>query len=175
MNFRSFLLAGIFCIGAAFTIRTWPYHISLVDSEGLTLTNGVYGNIINGQSFQQDALISYKGYQYVTYYNAARRVCIARRKLPDGAWQVIRLSDYRFSYARNQDNDAHNTISMGLCKKDGTIHLAFDHHASPLHYSVSVKGILDGKPGWDSTLFSPVRDYLEPGKPVNALTYPAFV
>lgn len=173
MNFKLLLLTA--ALGVAFTTRTWQYTTSLVDSEGLTLTNGVYGNIINGQSFQQDALVSYKGYQYLTYYNSARRVCIARRKLPAGPWQVIRFGDYRFSFARNLENDSHNTISMGLCKKDGTIHLAFDHHASPLHYKVSVKNILDGKPGWDSTLFSEVRDYLETGTPVNGFTYPAFV
>jgi hypothetical protein len=169
-------LAIVF-IGVAFSNRATHYEVSLVDREGLTLTNGVYGNIINGQSFQQDALISYKGWQYITYYNAARHVCIGRRKLPNGPWQIIRFNDYHFSHARNQYNDSHNTISMGICKKDGTIHLAFDHHASNLHYRVSGKGILD-KPAsivWDSTLFSPVRDYLETGKPVTLLTYPAFV
>lgn len=150
---------------------------SLVDPRGLTLKGGVYGNIINGQNFQQDALTSYGGWQYIAYYNSSRNVCLGRRRLPDGPWEVIRFTDYHFSYAGNLDNDSHNTISMGLCIGDGTIHLAFDHHASPLHYRISRKGILydPGNVKWEPSLFSPVKDYLEDGKPLSGLTYPVFV
>ena len=82
---------------------------TVVDAEALTI-KGSLGQCINGLSFQQDALSSYKGYQYVAFYDAGRRVCLARRKLPDGAWAVIRFRDYTF-----RSNDAHNTISLGLC------------------------------------------------------------
>jgi hypothetical protein len=47
-----------------------------------------YGEGLNGLSFQQDAILSHNGWQYVAYYNAARRVCVARRKPPDGAWRA---------------------------------------------------------------------------------------
>lgn len=150
---------------------------SLVDANALTLTNGVYGNIINGQNFQQDALITYKNWQYITYYDAERQVCIGRRNLSSGQWEIIRLTDYQFSYAKGLMNDSHNTISMGLCINDGTIHLAFDHHASPLHYRVSVKHILErpAKIKWESTLFGKVSDQLRPGVAVKGVTYPRFV
>ena len=69
------------------------------------------------------------------YYDAERFVCLARRKPPDGNWKILRFIDYVF-----KSNDAHNTISIGICPKDGTIHLAFDHHGHELHYRVSRKG-----------------------------------
>lgn len=151
--------------------------ISIIDSSGLSLANGTYGNIINGQSFQQDALTSANGWQYITYYDAGRHVCVGRRKLPSSKWEIVRLTDYRFSKNKSQENDAHNTISMGLCQKDGTIHLSFDQHGGGLNYRVSRTGILEHpeKVKWESTLFNPVINYLEKDKPILAISYPAFI
>jgi hypothetical protein len=105
----------------------------LIDAEALTIQGG-FGQCINGLSFQQDAIVTHGEHQYVAYYDANRRVCLARRELPQDRWRIIRFADYDF-----KSNDAHNTISMGVCPKDGTIHLAFDHHGHPLHYRVSRK------------------------------------
>lgn len=52
---------------------------AVVDAEALYFTEGTWGNCVNGQSFQQDALASFHGWQYATYYDSARRVCLARR------------------------------------------------------------------------------------------------
>ncbi|ACU03175.1 BNR repeat-containing protein [Pedobacter heparinus] len=151
--------------------------VILVDQNALTCFKGTYGNNINGQSFQQDALTSYKGWQYIAYYNAERRICLGRRKLRSSEWEILSFNDYRFSYAKNQDNNTHNVISIGLCAKDGTIHLSFDQHAGPLHYRVSVKGILDNPERfkWTSKLFNPVADWLENGKPIPVVSYPTFI
>ena len=137
----------------------------LVDAEALTIRGG-----INGLSFQQDALITHRGYQYVGYYDSKRRVCLARRRLPGTSWQVIRFEDYNFT-----STDSHNTISMGICPQDGTIHLTFDHHGHPLHYRVSQKHVASepGKVEWSTSLFGGVLAELELGKPI-ALTYPRF-
>ncbi|MBN2307655.1 MAG: BNR repeat-containing protein [Candidatus Hydrogenedentes bacterium] len=142
---------------------------SVIDAEALTIKGG-FGQSINGKSFQQDAVVSHGGYQYVGYYDAARRVCLARRKLPEGAWEIIRFGDYDF-----QSNDAHNTISVGVCPKDGTIHMAFDHHCHPLHYRVSRRNAATqpGDAAWDESLFGPVVSELEPGQPIR-ITYPRF-
>jgi hypothetical protein len=104
------------------------------------------------------------------YYDGSRRVCLARRELPEGDWNIIRFVDYDF-----QSNDAHNTISMGICPKDGTIHLAFDHHGHPLHYRVSRKGVASDPRGviWNASLFGPVKSELEADKPIR-ITYPRF-
>jgi len=144
---------------------------NVVDSMALTLDGSRWGMAINGKSFQQDALISQRGYQYLAYYDARRNVCLSRRKLPDGQWEIIRFTDYLF-----QSNDAHNTISMGICPNDGTIHLAFDHHGHPLHYRVSRKSVATTPETvtWDTSLFSPVVAELEKGSPIK-ITYPRFL
>lgn len=142
---------------------------SLVDARALTI-DGPFGQSINGLSFQQDAAVSHAGYQYVGYYDGQRHVCLARRQLPVGRWEIIRFLDYDF-----QSNDAHNIISIGVCPNDGTIHLAFDHHGHPLHYRVSARGAATDPDGvtWDASLFGAVRSELEQGKPI-AVTYPRF-
>ncbi len=141
---------------------------TVVDTKALTIQGG-FGQSINGLSFQQDAVVTHGTYQYVAYYDEGRRVCLARRKLPAGDWAVLRFTDYDFT-----SNDAHNTISLGICPQDGTIHLAFDHHGHPLHYRVSRKNIaLAEDIAWEPSLFGPVTSELEAGKPIK-ITYPRF-
>ena len=143
----------------------------LIDHQALTLVGGAYGTSINGLSFQQDMINTHLGWQYVAYYNGNRHVCIARRLLPAGNWQIIEFTDYYFD-----SNDAHNTISIGICPNDGTIHLAFDHHGHPLHYRISVIGAATSPEtiSWEASVFGPVRNYLETGKSVSGVTYPRF-
>jgi len=142
---------------------------TVIDSKALTI-DGNFGQAINGKSFQQGALATCNGYQYVGFYNAARHVCLARRKLPSAKWQILEMKDYDF-----KSNDAHNVISIGICPNDGTIHMAFDHHGHPLHYRVSKKGVATHpeKVKWDASLFGPVTSELEKGKPIK-ITYPRF-
>jgi rhamnogalacturonyl hydrolase YesR len=144
---------------------------SVVDPSALTLpANATFGATINGQAFQQDAVHTAAGWQYVAYYDGQRNVCVARRRLPAGPWQILRFSDYKF-----KGNDAHNVISLGICEQDGTIHLAFDHHVTALHYRVSKPGVAlhPDSFSWDASLFGPVHSDLEKGKPI-VVTYPRF-
>lgn len=143
---------------------------STVDASALTI-EGHFGRWINGLSFQQDAVLTHGDYQYVGYYNAARQVCLARRKLPTGDWQVIRFADYDF-----KSNDAHNTISIGICAADGTIHIAFDHHVHPLHYRMSNKGVASEPESvtWGAALFGAITDELDNDKLIR-ITYPRFI
>ena len=143
---------------------------TLVDPQALTI-KGKFGQAINGKSFQQDAIVSHNGYQYVGYYGGDRDVCLARRKLPSGKWEILRFQDYNF-----KSNDAHNTISIGICPKDGTIHVAFDHHVNPLHYRRSKRDVAT-KPDtvkWEASLFGPIISKLEKDKP-RSVTYPRFL
>lgn len=144
---------------------------SLVDAKALTIAGGRYGQTINGQAFQQNALLSFGGYQYICWYNAKRRVCLGRRKLPKGDWEVLQFTDYHYG-----NNDAHNTISLGICPSDGTFHLSFDHHGHPLKYRVSKKGAATQpqKTEWTPTLFGPIRHELREGHPLR-ITYPRFI
>ncbi len=168
------LVPGLFCLmlyacGTA-DIEMVKVEDALVDSQALTLDGSSFGMAINGKSFQQEALVTHGNYQYLAYYDARRNVCLSRRVLPAGQWETIRFRDYHF-----KSNDAHNTISLGICPKDGTIHLAFDHHGHPLHYRVSGRGVATApeRVDWDTSLFSPVTSELEEGKPIR-ITYPRF-
>jgi len=140
-----------------------------VDPYALTI-DGNFGQAINGKSFQQDIMVAHLGFQYLAYYDSSRHVCVARRKLNESNWEIMRFSDYHF-----KSNDAHNTISIGICPNDGTIHLAFDHHGHALHYRVSKKHVAS-KPEtikWNTSLFGPVVSEVEAGKPIK-ITYPRF-
>jgi len=142
---------------------------STVDAQALTIQGG-FGQAINGLAFQQDAVMTHGSYQYVGYYDGDRHVCLARRELPDGDWQIVRFPDYDF-----KSNDAHNTISIGICPQDGTIHMAFDHHGHPLHYRRSRQEVAANPEAmtWDISLFGPTTSELEAGKPIK-ITYPRF-
>lgn len=148
---------------------------TIIEKAALIMGEEQYGamrfsSAINGKSFQQDAIVSHNGYQYVGYYDAERRVCLARRQLAESAWEIIRFSDHRLNV-----NDAHNTISLGICPKDGTIHLAFDHHGRQLNYRYSAKGAAMNPKSvnWAASLFSEIQAHLSGGK-VPSVTYPRF-
>ncbi|WP_437672128.1 BNR repeat-containing protein [Sorangium sp. So ce131] len=137
-----------------------------------------YGGYLNGESFQQDVIVSFGGYQYTAFWNTSRNVVLARRRLPArpgeaaGPWQKFDFRDYRLSA-----DDAHNTISLGIAPGDGTLHLAFDHHGSTLHYRRSVAGLLTDPEGatWAASSFSAVSSALVGSTAVRLVTYPRFV
>lgn len=148
---------------------------SIVDAKSLNLGEEKYGEVrfgnkINGCSFQQDAMVSHAGHQYVAYYDGDRQVCLARRKLPLGKWEIIRFDDYAF-----KSNDSHNTISIGISPADGMIYLAFDHHVDALHYRVSKNGAAahPEKNEWEASLFGPILSRLEKNKEIK-ISYPRF-
>jgi len=146
---------------------------TVVDTQAMTLGAGApYGYAINGLSFQQEALVTFNGWQYAVYYNSSRRVCLARRQLPSGAWSVIPFTDYTLSTT----TDAHNVVTIGICPNDGTIHLSFDHHGGSLHYRVSQPGAASHPDSvvWNAALFGPVRSYLIAGQTITSVTYPRF-
>ena len=143
---------------------------SMVEAEALNVPTGPFGTCFNGQTFQQEAVLTLNGYQYAAYYADGGVLCLARRKLTDGPWQSLRFEDYRVTH-----DDVHNVAALGICPGDGTIHLAYDHHVSTLHYRRSVAG-LALRPetcDWDTGLFSKTTSKLT-GETLNRLTYPQF-
>jgi len=140
-------------------------------------------NRINSNAFQQSALTTFREHQYAAFYTSSspspntispRYVNLARRPLPFGAWEIITFTDY------NQTaDDGHNTISIGICTGDGTIHMSFDHHCDDLRYRLSVPGLASNpeKFEWSSKNFSSIQNAL-PGLESEKLTdvsYPRFV
>ncbi|KAI1119055.1 hypothetical protein F5Y14DRAFT_119831 [Nemania sp. NC0429] len=146
---------------------------------------------INGYAFQQDAIRSFRGWQYACFYasssssraaNAKKEplfVHLSRRKLPDGPWQTIVFEDYP-----QTTDDGHNTVQLGICPGDGTIHLSYDHHCDALRYRHSRVGAATAPEAttWAAELFTPTLYGRLPGLSVTPeiadllsyVTYPRF-
>lgn len=65
-------------------------------------------NRLNGESFQQDALVTFNGFQYAVLWvptanSSVRNAAIRRRSLPDGDWQGFVFTDYN-----QTDDDGHD-------------------------------------------------------------------
>jgi hypothetical protein len=137
-------------------------------------TNGrtalTYTGYMNGESFQQDGILTFNGWQYSAFWDQNGYVNISRRLLPAGAWQNVRLTDYVTT-----STDSHNTISLGISGQDGSIHLAFDMHSSVLRYRRSIAGTATspGTATWSAASFGPVVSSLA-GTTMTQMTYPQF-
>jgi hypothetical protein len=167
-------LTAALCAGAfspwAQTLTAAKISDERIATNGLTVEH--YDKLLNGQAYQQNAIMTYNGYQYAVYWNSARHVCVYRKNLSSGVQQTLELTDYT-----NTQNDSHNNIMMGICPTDGTIHLAFDHHDAVLKYRKSVNS-LASNPGsftWTrQSNFGAVRDNLT-GPQITLVTYPRFI
>lgn len=89
-------------------------------------------NNVNGAVFRKNSVVSYQQHQYTAYYDSLGYVVLARRRLPAGRWQVQRTP------YQGKVQDAHNVISL-MVDGAGYVHLAFDHHGSPLRYCRGVR------------------------------------
>jgi hypothetical protein len=104
---------------------------------------------------------------------------LGRRDVTSGnEWEFLEFEDYE-----QTTDDGHNTISIGVCHGDGTIHLSYDHHTDDLKYRVSEKFVASDPKRfkWDTSLFSPIMNNLgyDPNSTTPAVlqlvTYPRFV
>ncbi|MDQ8198596.1 BNR repeat-containing protein [Pelagicoccus enzymogenes] len=169
-------------------IEVFELSNSLVDDKALTFPADAtpspygptkFGTHINGKTHQQWPIQTFKGYQYATYYDHNRNLCVARRKLPNSNWDVIRFTDYKI-----ENNDSHNVTVIGIAEGDGSIHLAYDHHKSELNYRFTAPGVATNPESvtWDASLFSKNLSRLGPITSIEAkddtiidFTYPRFV
>ncbi len=150
------------------------------DAAGLLMPrNATYGRSINGNAFQAEALLTYNGYQYVTWYHQGpsdEDVYIARRDLTGSTWQLL-------DTLKNLDNgdapawDAHNVISIGV-SGDGRIHFSWDMHNNTLRYMNTTTGVATNPAGaaWNSSIFNAERSALNAGgTSIGDVTYPQFI
>ena len=144
---------------------------SIADARGLVFKSGPFGTVINGQTFQQEAIVSFNGYQYAAYFSEGGTPCIARRKLPEGEWKTLCFTDYKIGH-----DDVHNVAVVEVCPEDGTIHLSYDHHCSDLHYRRSVPGLATRPEEfeWKISNFGKTVSSLEAGHHLRMFTYPQF-
>ncbi len=175
IRLNSILISAVLAVSIAVSAFCGPgvtkQAENVITSNASVWWDDRYGDAyLNCVSFQQDALVTFNGWQYATYYNANRYVCVSRRQLPSGSWQEIVLADYQ-----QTTNDNHNTISMGISPSDGRIHLAFDHHDATLHYRKSVANLATNPASatWSASQFGAIESALGSGT-ITGFTYPCF-
>jgi hypothetical protein len=139
---------------------------TLLDASALYFVS--YDGVVNNNSFQQDAILTYQGRQYATWYTASRNAVIARRVVDSPRWEAVVLPH------RLSADDSHNVISLGISPQDGTIHVAMDTHNTRLHYLRSAAGLANGALPWNAAAFGAVQRTLG-GVELGAMTYPQFV
>ena len=128
-----------------------------------------YDGLVNNESFQQDAILTYSGYQYTTWYTADRSAVVARRQLPAGAWQKVVLPH------KLSADDSHNVISLGISPRDGRLHVAMDTHNTPVFYVKSAAGLVSSPPAsWSLASFGAVQRNLD-GVDLGNISYPQFI
>lgn len=91
------------------------------------VADGWARNSINATIFRRNSIASHDDLQVVAFYDPAGRVVLARRQLESAAWDVQTTR-----YTGNV-KDAHNSISV-MFDGSGVLHVAWDHHVSPLRY-----------------------------------------
>ncbi len=161
------VIALLFCLPG--TAQAEP-RVSLVsdtllDASALYFVS--YDGVVNNNSFQQDAILTYQGRQYAAWYTATREAVIARRTVGGTRWENVVLPH------RLSTDDSHNVISLGISPQDNTIHVALDTHNTRLFYLRSEPGLAVSA-RWDAAAFGPVSRTLGPVE-LGAMTYPQFV
>lgn len=88
-------------------------------------------NSVNAVVFRKNSLVTAGGYQYAAFYDQEHYVVLAKRKSGAAQWETRRTP------FQGNVRDAHNAISI-MGDGAGFLHVAWDHHNSPLRYARSV-------------------------------------
>lgn len=103
-------------------------------------------------------LLTHEHVQLVAYYDAERRMSVARRRLDERDWQVQVLPS-RLGW------DSHNYVTMALDRR-GNVHVCGNLHGDPLVYFRTRKPL-------DIASFEPVDEMV--GEREQRMTYPTFL
>lgn len=112
------------------TLSILLFATTIITNAQIPIGLGWAKNAVNTAVFRKNSVVSYKGIQFVSYYDSLGYVVIAKRKITNNKWEVKR-TDYKGNV-----KDAHNIISIML-DGDGYLHLSWDHHVNKLHYCKS--------------------------------------
>ena len=140
-----------------------------LDSQAVFFVS--YDGLVNNNSFQKNALLTYKGYQYAVWYTADKNAVVARRVLGASTWSTVQVGHTL------KASDSHNVISMGVSKTDGRLHLNMDSHSDGFTYVKSVAGLMDNPSGlsWTAARFGAPQSTLDGLALTTQFTYPQFV
>ena len=89
------------------------------------VAKGFSGTSVNATIFRSNSIVSHRQFQFVAFYDSVGRVVVARRNIANQDWQIV-VTDFSGNI-----KDAHNGISI-MADGDGYLHMAWDHHNTPL-------------------------------------------
>ncbi|CAK5280954.1 unnamed protein product [Mycena citricolor] len=117
---------------------------TVLDSQGIFFVS--YDGVVNVNSFQDSAVLTYGNYQFSAWYTASGAAMLGRRSLPSGAWSVLKLP-HNLSVS-----DSHNVISLGC--------LARKAHLAQLYYTNSEANLASSGNSWIASRFSAITSTL---------------
>lgn len=91
---------------------------------------GWANNSINTVKFRKNALTTFKGYQFISYYDGDGFLVLGKRKIETNDWTINKTS------YKGNTSDAHNDISIAI-DGAGFLHVSWDHHNTKLRYAKS--------------------------------------
>ncbi|MGN6370770.1 MAG: BNR-4 repeat-containing protein [Phycisphaerae bacterium] len=147
-------------------------------TTGVTLTpvasNAYFAGDVNSCAIDLNNITTYRGYQFLAYYNTGRHIVIARRPTGGGTWQTY---DSGISISSTFITDDHNVIAIGV-DATGTMHMSWNMHNVSLNYAMSTASVLN--PSLSSISFTQLNSSNSPslfpsaGSTTNEVTYPTF-
>lgn len=156
---------------------------SIIDDKALVTPVGFnFAGAMNGFAYQNDILVSHNGWQYTAWYDTVgtdQSVWLARRAIlgpTSGKWEKFDSGSDLLN-ADEDSWDTHNTISLGISKADGTLHMSWDHHVHDLRYRRSLAGLATyADSEWNASRILAEQDWLtSSGNTVKQVTYPMFI
>lgn len=131
--------------------------LDFCQGQSSTIVDAWSENSINAVVFRKNSVVSFKNFQFATFYDPQGNVILAKRQLGTTAWEIRKLP------YTGDIKDAHRSISL-MIDGNGFIHLAWNHHDSKLLYCKSQKPL-----GLEFSAPTPMIGTLE-----DRVTYPEF-
>lgn len=127
ISFKRLITLLVFYIAAISLNAQEIENVNLIPVD-----SGWANNSVNATVFRKNSLVTWKDTQYISYYNKTSHVVIGKRNLGSKEWLL-----YKTPFIGNT-RDAHNTISI-MTDGEGYLHIAWDHHNTPLKYCRSIE------------------------------------
>lgn len=171
MNKRRFLLISLFLLVVIGLLTTASAQSSAADSIFSSQEDKIidsHSHEWNTFSYDQEKIVSYKGFQYTGYWDEDHYLNIARRNLKTNEIQTAKFTDEKLS----DSDDTHLNVVVGISPSDGRLHLSYNMHDSDtINYRYSDEEFLTDPPKKiDVDQFSENTNIIDE----NSITYPRF-
>ncbi|WP_052444696.1 BNR-4 repeat-containing protein [Flammeovirga sp. OC4] len=135
-----------------------------------------------------DCIKKYGDFLFLTWYMGGeenKNVMLSRLHIPTQTLETIKFDHTHVGFRNTYEHigDSHNTIAVGVCPLDSTVHLLYDMHSyskndfpdSYFNYQVSLEGAALAPVGsFNRDLFRSKQTYLNASYNYSDITYPNF-